>query len=403
MESRYKLVVSRGFIQLKRCGDLSARPYRGRGNWISYQPLERWGDEPERSEVADLEPPEWAYGGYDPDPEAEELEAGDPDERGVSQIRGDGGQTSRSRNNMRRMFASLPWELLGPRPAMLSLTYPGEWKLWVPDGRVWEQHRRAFERRWVRKWKAPLVGVWVKEFQESGRPHMHLYVGLPGQVTAEDFDGLRKRTLLRHRLEWAHGRNEGRARLPAIGGRYGGDFAMWLRTTWSEIVGTQGVIQAHHARGVDVAVMFWTDEVAATQDRTKVAEYLAKEASKWRQKKPPEGFVGLGRYYGRWGRRVGFNPVSEEVGLDMLVAWQVERRLERWVNWKLHVQRRGAPPKTAFYQRRPGDGVTAFGLGHEGATRVLKWSRDAAAREESRQARLRGSGGVAPGEMTMTG
>ena len=307
--------------------------------------------------------------------------------------RGDNGQSSRSRNNMRRLFMSLPWELLGPRPAMVSLTYPGDWKRWVPNGRVLEAHRRAFERRWVRRWGEPLVGVWVKEFQESGRPHMHLYIGLPSALSAEDFEGLRQRTVMRHRLEASLGRYGGRAALPAIGMEYGGQFAMWLRTAWSEIVGTQGVNKKHHARGVDVAVMFWTDEVAATADRTKVAAYLAREASKWRQKRPPEGFVGIGQYFGRWGRKVGFNPVAEEVAVSRAVAEELERRLARWVAWKLLVDSKGASrtlhPKTRMILRHWGDGITAFGLGPEQAARLLRWSEAAAARKAARNSARR--------------
>ena len=313
--------------------------------------------------------------------------------------RGDKGQTARSRNNMRRLFASLPWELLGPWPAMVSLTYPGDWKRWVPNGRVLEAHRRAFERRWVRRWGEPLVGVWVKEFQKSGRPHMHFYVGLPTTMTPEDFEGLRERTLVRHRFERSLGRYQGRAALPPIGKEYGGEFGMWARTAWAEIVGTQGVDKKHHGRGVDVAVMFWSDEVAATADRTKVAAYLAREASKWRQKSPPEGFVGVGQYFGRWGRKVGFNPVAEEVEVDRAVAEEIERRLSRWVNWKLFVESHGASvtlrPQTRMILRHWGDGITAFGLGPEQAARLLRWAEAAAARKASRRQDLRsGPGGT---------
>jgi hypothetical protein len=52
--------------------------------------------------------------------------------------------------------------------------------------------------------------------------------------------------------------------------------------------------------------MFWSDEAEQRADRTKVADYLAREAGKWRQKQPPLGFVGVGRFYGCWGRSVGF-------------------------------------------------------------------------------------------------
>jgi hypothetical protein len=38
--------------------------------------------------------------------------------------RGDRGLSARSRTNMRRLFVALPWELVGPYPALISLTYP---------------------------------------------------------------------------------------------------------------------------------------------------------------------------------------------------------------------------------------------------------------------------------------
>ena len=53
----------------------------------------------------------------------------------------------------------------------------------------------------MRRWGKPLVGLWVKKFQTSVRPHLHLFVGLPRSMDPADFDGLRERTLMRHRLE----------------------------------------------------------------------------------------------------------------------------------------------------------------------------------------------------------
>jgi hypothetical protein len=205
---------------------------------------------------------------------------------GAGKGRGDSGLSTRSRMNMRRLFLSLPWELCAPRPALISLTYPADWVRWVPNGRTWERHRKSFERRWVRRWSEPLVGVWVKEFQGTRRPHLHLYVGLPTAMTTEDFTGLRERTLLRHRLERQYGTYEGRKRTPPIGGEHGGEFGLWLRQAWSDVVGTKPYEPgstltrferggAHHARGADVAVMFWSDEAERAADRTKVADYLA--------------------------------------------------------------------------------------------------------------------------------
>lgn len=282
---------------------------------------------------------------------------------------------------MRFALASLPWDVLGDRLVMLSLTYPGDWQAWVPDGRVWEAHRRAFIERWRRAWGPPM-GVWVKEFQESGRPHLHLYVAVPDVVPQSEYEGLRARTLERKRLERKHGRYEGRAKTPVIGGEYGGDFAMWLRTAWSEVVGTQGKVSAHHARGVDVTVSFWTDAEAQTRDRIAVAAYLAGESAKFAQKRPPEGFPGVGRYWGPIGKKYGFAPASTDVVVPAAVAYELEHRMERLVRARMlkkwgHVG--------ALDRRRPGSGVMALNVRRHDSERLLRWSEEAAARKAERR------------------
>lgn len=299
---------------------------------------------------------------------------------------GDAGQSSRSRNRMRWLFASLPWEMLGPRLAMLSLTYPGEWRCWVPDGRALDGHRRAFFERWRRRWGSPM-GVWVKEFQASGRPHLHLYLAIPEEVPGPEYETLRQRTILRHSLEREYGRYEGRRRLPAIGRKYGGNFAMWLRTAWSEVVGTQGVVPAHHARGVDVTVSFWSDEVARTKDRVEVATYLAGESAKKAQKRPPENFLRVGRYYGHVGSRQGFKPVTEEVIVNHALAFELEKRLARLVRWRLLAKRRryGLTGPLRFDLRRSGNGVTALGVRPEDIARLMAWCEAAAIRNAARR------------------
>ncbi len=144
--------------------------------------------------------------------------------------------------------------------------------------------------------------------------------------------------------------------------------------------------------------MFWSDEAEATTDRTKVAQYLAREAGKWRQKQPPSGFTKVGRFYGVWGRSVGFEPETTSTALEPVVAAEVEARLARWVNWRLHVLRRGAPPSSAVALRRPGDGVTAFGLGADQAERIVAWSQAAAVRKLASGSE-RGAGGAASGDL----
>ena len=61
--------------------------------------------------------------------------------------RGAKGMSERSRREMWRWVLSLPFDMLGDRPLWITLTYPGDWRPWVPDGRTLERHRRAFGAR----------------------------------------------------------------------------------------------------------------------------------------------------------------------------------------------------------------------------------------------------------------
>jgi hypothetical protein len=210
-------------------------------------------------------------------------------------------------------------------------------------------------------------------------------------VTDVEYDGLVYRTLLSRDLVRKLGKYEGRGETPAISEKYGGAFAMWLRQNWWEIVG--GVSQAHHARGVDVRTWFWNEGAAAAGDRTRIASYLAKEASKWTQKEPPEGFTGMGRWWGRLGGSLGFEPVGEEVEITAAVWFAMERRLSRLVRWRMQRWNawRGDGVLGRWGERRLGDGVTVFDIDPVDMMRVRKWAEKSVARAGSR--------GEAPGEI----
>ena len=64
--------------------------------------------------------------------------------------RGAKGMSERSRREMWRWVLSLPFDMLGNRPLWITLTYPCEWRPWVPDGRALERHRRPFGEAWYR-------------------------------------------------------------------------------------------------------------------------------------------------------------------------------------------------------------------------------------------------------------
>jgi hypothetical protein len=69
-------------------------------------------------------------------------------------------------------------------PAMLTLTYPGDWLVVAPDGETVKRHFNALARRYERAWNEPLVCVWKLEFQARGAPHLHLSTTPPMGFTS---------------------------------------------------------------------------------------------------------------------------------------------------------------------------------------------------------------------------
>jgi hypothetical protein len=270
---------------------------------------------------------------------------------------------------MRFDFSALPWEMLGPRPVLITLTYPGEWRLWVEDARELHKHREAFKERWRRRFGTP-VGVWVTEFQQRGAPHLHLYLGLPDEVTEQEYIGLRKRTLRRKGLEQQLPSYEARRRMRAPAGPFG----LWLRTTWWEVVGSE--LPAHHGRGVDIATVFFSDQAETTANRARVAEYFWRESGKWAQKVPPDGFGGM-KFYGRWGQKQGFNPVVSMTELDERTGLELRRVLRRMMVGKLReaAAKTGRKVPRSFGRSRGRDGLTVFNVnGYVVGPRLVEWA-----------------------------
>jgi hypothetical protein len=277
--------------------------------------------------------------------------------------------------HMRFEFGALPWEVLGRRPVMITLTYPRDWELRVPDSDTLRKHREAFKERWRRKFGTP-VGVWVVEFQRRGAPHLHLYLALPDRVSEQEYRALQKRTIQRRVDERRIGKWQARANTPVLKGEFG----RWLRQAWWEIVDSQ--LSVHHGRGVDVATAFFSDEAEQSTNRARVAEYFWRESGKWAQKQPPEDFGPL-RFYGRWGQKQGFNPVVTEAEMDERTGLELRRVLLRMREGKFREldKRLGRPPRRRG-RPRGRDGTTVFDIaGREIAPRLLRWAQDLAAQK----------------------
>jgi hypothetical protein len=277
--------------------------------------------------------------------------------------------SGKSRRSMRYEFGALPWEMLGRRPVMITLTYPGDWQLWVTDARELHKHREAFRSRWERKWGS-VMGVWVTEFQTRGAPHLHLYLALPDAVSEQDYRAMQKRTMNRKRAERDLGRWEARRQMRAVTGEFG----LWLRDAWSRIVGSE--LPAHHTRGVDVATFFFSDRAERQSERARVADYLWRESGKWGQKNPPEGFGGL-RFYGRWGGKDGFRPVVTEASLDERTGIELRRVMVRWQQQKMRqaAERTGRTYRKGAGGTRGRDGLTVFDIdGRRHGPRLIEWA-----------------------------
>jgi hypothetical protein len=405
VEERYWVELAPGYVRLEHTGRVQGRPSR-----VWYRPkkgesIVAWLQEHdgpdqvaefciEYESYCESDLDEWVYGhrGEDdsvyPGPMSfEDWLAESPWFRVYA--RGERGMSARSGARMWRWVQSLPWEKLGERPVMITLTYPGEWRRWVADGREFEKHRRAFVERWARSFGVRPVGTWHKEFQPRERrpvrqrwaPHLHLMVGLPETVPAQDYVGFQERTVLGKKLERKLGKYDGRAQTPSIGRAFGGETGTELLRWWSEIA-TGGQDHWHAKRGVDVRTVFFSDAAKDAANMSRIAAYLAGEASKWAQKTPPQGFGTVGRYYGLLGRCEGFEPSLQMMQVDAAVWSEMAKRLVRREAWRREKRRRsGRMVGEGWKKRRDWQGLTASGIGPEEYFRLLRYCEAAAFRK----------------------
>lgn len=222
----------------------------------------------------------------------------------------------KSRARMTRRLASLDWSPMEPRcmgvvdeqgdelvsvPAMVTLTYPGDYLAVVPDGEVAKRHLRAFRAAYARRFPGHDAGCWKLESQRRGAPHFHLLLMVP--VTASGYPSSAVR--------------------------------VWARLTWARIVGATGEERRRHeAAGVSVD----TAEGARYSDPQRIAVYFSKhnapgESSKAYQNEIPAGWLDesgagtVGRFWGYWRLR----PVEVEATISAFDAVDAARLLRGWV------------------------------------------------------------------------
>nr|WP_231614127.1 hypothetical protein [Mycobacterium nebraskense] len=210
----------------------------------------------------------------------------------------------KSRSAMCRTFAELDYSPLvesGRVPAMVTLTYPGDWEVVAPDGASVKRHMVLWRKRFQREYGEPARYIWKLEFQRRGAPHIHLWMAPPISP-----------------------------------GRSGRGFAQWLSGVWAQIVDHPDPTQKGRHRLAGTAIDVRNGLKAC--DPKRLAIYFTKHSSPnlhgdkeyqhivpelWRQ--PGRG---PGRFWGVYGLKKAVAVV--EVAQDAyLTARRIVRRWSR--------------------------------------------------------------------------
>lgn len=210
----------------------------------------------------------------------------------------------KSRSAMCRTFAELDYSPLvesGRVPAMVTLTYPGDWEVVAPDGASVKRHMVLWRKRFQREYGEPARYIWKLEFQRRGAPHIHLWMAPPISP-----------------------------------GRSGRGFGQWLSETWAQVVDHPDAEQKARHRLAGSAVDVRNGLKA--RDPKRLAIYFTKHSSpnlhgdKEYQHIVPELWrqhgSGPGRFWGVYGLKKAIAIL--EVALDTyLTARRIVRRWSR--------------------------------------------------------------------------
>lgn len=208
----------------------------------------------------------------------------------------------KSRAAMCRTFAELDYTPLvesGRAPAMVTLTYPGDWETVAPDGASVKRHMVLWRKRFQREYGEPARYIWKLEFQRRGAPHIHLWMAPPMSP-----------------------------------GRSGQGFAEWLSDVWAQVVDhpDSGQKARHRLAGTAIDVrnglracdpkrlaIYFTKHSSPNMDGDKEYQHVVPEL--WRQ--PGHG---PGRFWGVHGLHRATAVV--EVAQDAYLA--ARRIIRRW-------------------------------------------------------------------------
>ena len=208
----------------------------------------------------------------------------------------------KSRAAMCRTFAELDYTPLvesGRVPAMVTLTYPGDWECVAPDGASVKRHMVLWRKRFQREWGEPARYIWKLEFQRRGAPHIHLWMAPPHGV-----------------------------------GRSGRKFRDWLSQEWADIVAHPDPEQRarHLLAGTAVEIL----NGLRSCDPKRLAIYFTKHSSpnqlgdKEYQHIVPEAWRNPGHGPGRFWGVHGLQRATAVVEIAEDVYLTARRIIRRW-------------------------------------------------------------------------
>jgi hypothetical protein len=208
----------------------------------------------------------------------------------------------KSRSAMCRTFAELDYGPLvesGRVPAMVTLTYPGDWEAVAPDGASVKRHMVLWRKRFQREYGEPARYIWKLEFQRRGAPHVHLWMAPPMSL-----------------------------------GRSGRSFSQWLSETWTHVVDHPDPEQKARHRLAGTAIDVRNGLKAC--DPKRLAIYFTKHSSpnlhgdKEYQHIVPESWREPGRGPGRFWGVYGLKKAIAVVEVAQDAYFTARRIVRRW-------------------------------------------------------------------------
>lgn len=203
--------------------------------------------------------------------------------------------SKKSRSNMVAVLCSLnylPMFENGGIPALITLTYPKNFRTLCPSAKEATRHLKLFRQRYERAY-GKIRAIYKWEFMRSGSPHAHIFIVPPGDP----------------------------------------NFRFWLSKTWADIVAEPD--PEEYAKHLKAGTGLDYGKGLRSTDPKRLAVYFSKHSSPNRegdkeyQNQVPDFWKeggSVGRFWGRWGLSVAVATVEVTAEEALFIS----RTLRKW-------------------------------------------------------------------------